>query len=432
MKLKNKFILFSILLHLVLVFLLMNLPAGKTYVIIATELLILLFVILSIWIYKGISQPSKLISAGIEAMKDQDFNTRLTKTGHPEMDKLIAVYNQMMEQLREERIRQSEKHYTLDKLIQASPSGIILLEENNRINSVNAAAIRMLGVDTGDLKGLLLDDIPGQLATAIGKLENGKAEVINLDGSSVYKCQKAHFVDLGYSHYFIMIESLNDEIYKKEKNAYDKVIRIMSHETNNSIGAINSILSTVIGFKDQLHIENREDYENALNVAMNRNKALSSVISNFADVVKIPEPIFELYDINKLIRSVQSLMEAEGRQKQVNWELNLSDGEIAIDMDVQQIEQVLINVVKNALEAIEMKGTIVLKSSLLPLSISVADNGHGISKEAGQHLFTPFFSSKKNGQGIGLTLTREILLNHHFRFSLETDGGWTTFKVFLS
>lgn len=125
-------------------------------------------------------------------------------------------------------------------------------------------------------------------------------------------------------------------------------------------------------------------------------------------------------------------MEAEGRQKQVGWELDLCDEEIPVDMDVQQMEQVLINIVKNALEAVEINGTIVLKSSLSPFSISVADNGSGISKEASQHLFTPFFSSKKNGQGIGLTLTREILLNHHFRFSLETEGGWTTFKVFLS
>ena len=299
MKLRNKFILFIVLMHLFLILLLINLPAEKRYIFVAGEILLALSLACSVWLYRGIRQPSQLISSGIEAIKDQDFNSRLVLTGHPEMDELIEVYNQMIDQLREERIKQSEKNHVLDKLIQASPAGIIMLGENNQINTLNHAASQMMQVDISGSKGIALTEISSQLAQEIAKLGNGESSMITINGSSIYKCQKAHFVDLGYSHHFILIEQLNDEIYKKEKSAYEKVIRIMSHETNNSIGAINSILSTVIQFRDQLHPSNRIDYENALNVAINRNKALTEVISNFAEVVKLPEPQMQKYDMNQ-------------------------------------------------------------------------------------------------------------------------------------
>lgn len=429
MKLRNKFVLFAVLMHLMLIVLLFSLHADQRHLFVTGEILIVVSLACSVWLYRGISQPSKLISSGIEAIKDQDFNTRLVPTGHIEMDQLIGVYNQMIDQLREERIKQSEKNHVLDKLIQASPAGIIMLGENNTISNLNKAAAQMIQVALSTAKGLSLTDISGQLAKEVGKLSPGQSSIITINGSSIYKCQKAHFVDLGYSHHFILMEELNDEIYKKEKSAYEKVIRIMSHETNNSIGAINSILSTVIQFKDQLHPANRVDYEDALNVAINRNKALTEVISNFAEVVKLPEPQLQVYDMNKLLNSVHLLMEATGKEKQVQWDLQLCQGELLVRMDSIQMEQALINIFKNALEAVDTNGVIRIESSAHPPMICISDNGYGIPGNISQQLFTPFFSTKKNGQGIGLTLSREILLSHHLSFSLLTEGDWTHFRI---
>ncbi len=429
MKLRNKFILSAVLMHLILLLLLISLPAEKRHIFVAGEVLLALSLACSIWLYRGISQPANLISSGIEAIKDQDFNSRLVLTGHTEMDELIGVYNQMIDQLREERIKQSEKNHVLDKLIQASPAGIIMLGEHNRIDNLNRAAAQMMQVDIVGSKGITLSEINGPLAQEMTKLGDGESSIITINGSAIYKCQKAHFVDLGYSHHFILIEELNDEIYKKEKGAYEKVIRIMSHETNNSIGAINSILSTVIQFKDQLHPSNRVDYENALNVAINRNKALTEVISNFAEVVKLPEPQIQETELNQLLNSVQLLMEAAGREKQVKWELQLCPGELWLMMDSIQMEQALINIFKNALEAVEMQGTIRIGSSREPARLCISDNGSGIPGEISQQLFTPFFSTKKNGQGIGLTLSKEILLSHQLSFSLKTEGDWTHFRI---
>lgn len=428
MKLKNKFLLYSSLIHLTLIFLLYLLLDINKFAFVIGEILVLISVGISVWLYRSISEPFKLISSGIESIKDKDFNTRLIKVGHPEMDELIDVYNQMIDQLREERIKQSEKNFFLSKLIEASPSGIIMLDAENKIASMNLAASRLPGLSS-QAAGQNLLSINSSLAQELSKLEDGTSEILTINGSQIYKCQKAHFVDRGYSHYFIMIQELSDELYKKEKSAYEKVIRMMSHETNNSIGAINSILSTVITYKEQLLQKYQDDYVNALTVAINRNKALSSIMSNFANVVKIPEPIKERSDVNKLLRSVQVLMEAQARDKAIEWEWQLEESEIFAEIDVQQIELVLINVIKNSIEAIENSGTIILRTSASPASLSILDSGAGISTEVNKQLFSAFFSTKKNGQGIGLTLTREILYNHGIQFSLESGKGWTEFRL---
>ncbi|SKB49445.1 sensor histidine kinase [Daejeonella lutea] len=428
MKLRSKFLLYSSLTHLTLIFLLFLLLEVNKYLFILGEILVLCSIGVSIWLYRSISEPFKLISSGIESIKDKDFTTRLIHVGHPEMDELIDVYNQMIDQLREERIKQSEKNYFLSKLIEASPSAIIMLDSENKIASMNPAAATLPGFEANFI-GQKLDKLSGTLASELNNLQDGKSEILTINGTQIYKCQKAYFVDRGFSHYFIMIEELSDEIYKKEKSAFEKVIRMMSHETNNSIGAINSILSTILTYKSQLEEKYRDDYDNALTVAINRNKALSTVMSNFADVVKIPEPIRESIDVHSLLKTVQVLMDAQAKDKVINWEWQLESKSLIVEIDVQQIELVLINVIKNAIEAIQSTGTIILRTSSSPRSLSILDNGHGISREVSKQLFSAFFSTKKNGQGVGLTLTREVLYNHGMEFSLESRGGWTEFKI---
>lgn len=429
MKLKNKFIIYAVIIHLVFIGLVSQLLKVNQVFFAVGEVLILLSFVCTIWLYRGFGHPFDLIASGIESIKDKDFNMRLVKVGHSEMDELIAVYNQMIDQLREERIRQSEKNHLLDKLIQASPSGIILLDGGNKIGALNAAARRMLdiGPEHQDLK-----DIPHTLAQELCLLQDGDSTSITVNGMQVYKCRKAHFVDLGYPHYFIIIEELTDEIYKREKSAYEKVIRMMSHEVNNSIGAINSILNTFLNYKDQLQPAYREDYRNGLSVAVDRNTALSNIMSNFAKVVKLPEPVKEETDLHEVLRSVQILMEAEGKQKQIEWTWQLDNRHYPVLMDVEQMQQVLINILKNSIEALGDNGKIIISTAAHPLSISIKDNGSGISEETSKKIFTPFFSTKPNGQGIGLTLVREVLQNHGFKFSLEAREAWTEFKILFA
>jgi nitrogen fixation/metabolism regulation signal transduction histidine kinase len=431
MKLKTKVLLSAIVIHGIFIYLLTDLYSVNRNAFLVGEALLFVSMIFSYWLYKSINQTFDTISSGIETLKDKDFSAKLNSIGHPEMDELIYVYNLMIDQLRHERLLQVEKSSFLERLIEASPSGIIIFDFNGCIATANSAALEMLSLSKNDL-GKSLNEISGRLAEELVALEINDPKVVNLNGLKSYKCYKATFSDLGYSRTFITIEELTREIYVKEKNAYEKVIKMMSHEVNNSIGAINSILNSCLNYKSQLNNEDQEDYETALNVSISRNNSLSNLMSNFARVIRVPEPTKHPVELTSLLRSVVLLMEPEARKKEVLWLWETDSLAFETFADYQQLEQVFINILKNAIEAVNLSGTIRIQLLSSSKTISIANTGPGISNEISHMLFTPFFSTTKNGQGIGLMLTREILYNHDFKFSLQSTGEWTEFKISLA
>ena len=238
-------------------------------------------------------------------------------------------------------------------------------------------------------------------------------------------------MDRGFRHHFIMIQEITDEILHSEKEAYEKVIRMMSHEINNSIGSVNSILNSCLTYKNYLPEADSGDYITALQVAIDRNVSLNRFMAGLADVVRIPKPMKETCDFHRLLDSVHLLLSAEIKIRGLKWEWRLNDLPFEIHIDVQQFEQVLLNIFRNSIEAIGEEGKITVITEAEPVKqLIIQDNGCGISPDIQQQLFNPFFSTKKNGKGVGLTLIREILMAHGFRFSLETtEEGNTKFKI---
>jgi signal transduction histidine kinase len=245
----------------------------------------------------------------------------------------------------------------------------------------------------------------------------------------VYRCYKAGFINRGFVNHFIVLEELTSEIRAIERKSYEKVIRMMSHEINNSTGAVNSLLDLVLDYKGQLQEEDREEYTQAIQVAIDRNKHLNQFMTNFASVVRVPPPVKEPYDVHRLLQTIHTLLYAGLNKHQIAWQWQLTTQPLIVHIDVQQMEQVVLNVVKNAIEAIGEKGTITVSTHRSPRQLIISDTGKGISEEEQKMLFSPFFSTKKTGQGIGLTLTGEILSNHGFAFSLETRKPFTFFTI---
>jgi len=431
MKLKTKVLLSAVVVHAIFIYLLTELYTVNRTAFLIAEILLFISLGFSYWLYNSISRTFDMISSGIETLKDKDFSAKLNTIGHPETDELIYVYNMMIDQLRHERLLKVEKNSFLEKLIEASPSGIIIFDFNGAIATANPAAQEMLGLSQDGFLGKAMDEIPGKLAEELSTLEINDPKVINLNGLKAYKCHKATFSDLGYARGFITIEELTREIYIKEKNAYEKVIKMMSHEVNNSIGAINSILNSCLNYKGQLKEEDGEDYERALNISIGRNNSLSNLMSNFARVIRVPAPVKHQVELVSLLRSVVRLMEPEAGKKELNWVWETDALTFETFADYQQLEQVFINVLKNAIEAVDASGTVRIQIFAATKTVSISNTGPGISNEVSRQLFSPFFSTTKNGQGIGLMLTREILYNHNFKFSLQSNGGWTEFKIVM-
>jgi nitrogen fixation/metabolism regulation signal transduction histidine kinase len=429
MKIQHKFILFIAIVHMLPVLLTVYLFRDNTYLFIACECIILLTLILSVRFYKAYFRPLDLITSGIESIKNKDFSIKFVKVGHYEMDMLTDVYNQMIDQLREERVQQTEKHFLLTHLITASPAGILILDVENRISLANPAAATILQTDLSQLAGSKMAELGSYLSLQLEAIKAGESKIIQVHGMQIYRAYKAKFVDRGFVNHFIVIEELTGEIREIERKSYEKVIRMMSHEINNSTGAVNSLLDLVLSYQQQLSTVDQEDYKQAIQVAIERNRHLNQFMTNFAKVVRVPPPVKERYNVHTLLQTIYTLLFANLKKHSIAWEWQLASEPLMIEMDVQQMEQVLLNVVKNAIEAIGEKGTITARTCRKPMQLVISDTGNGITQESKKLLFSPFFSTKKTGQGIGLTLTREILSNHGFDFSLETRHQQTYFTI---
>ena len=149
---------------------------------------------------------------------------------------------------------------------------------------------------------------------------------------------------------------------------------------------------------------------------------------NFADIIRLPLPSKHPIALPTFLQDMTQLMEASANQQGVQIQLQLLPAHHRIvSIDRQQLELVFVNIIKNAIEAIEERGVIQIYTT--STSVLIRDNGVGIPADKAAQLFTPFYSDKVQGQGIGLTLSKEILMNHGFEFSLQTEGGWTSFEI---
>ncbi|GAA4414897.1 ATP-binding protein [Nibrella viscosa] len=423
--LRIQYALFITFIHLALIYLIFRWLGENKVLFIVSEVFVLISILVAIRIYRAFGQPSEFISSGIEAIKDKDFTIKFVPTGNSEVDELIDVYNLMIDQLRTERTKQMEQQFFLEKLIEASPIAILIQDFDDRIALVNSKAVDLLQRRPAQLQGRTLAEVNHPLLEQLTDLDTDAPQTVKISGIETYRVFKSHFIDRGFRRSFLMLEELTSEILETEKKAYSKVIRMMAHEVNNSIGAINSILDvTQTYLRDSDYVELKD----ALHIAMERNHRLNHFMRRFADVVRLPLPQRSLADLNELTRNVTRLMQPQAEARGLTVRYSMAAYPIEKAIDVEQMEQVLVNVLKNAIEACIPGNTVEVITN--DRQLIIRDNGQPISPELEMKLFDPFFSSKPDGQGIGLTLTREILLNHGFTFSLKTNAdGWTEFGI---
>lgn len=432
MKLKSLFYILALLLGIVWVLMLgigIKEDGVSFYVI---EGIITFGLFYLIYFYQKVIKPLDAIANGMDLLRAQDFSSRLSKVGQRESDRIVDVFNRMMNQLKEERLRLREQNHFLDLLIHRSPMGVVILTLDGDISMTNEAAVRFLDAgDSSELVGKELSELESPLGREIVRMPEESSETIRLSDSHIYRCSRLSFVDRGFAHPFILIESLTAEVMKAEKRAYEKVIRMIAHEVNNTVAGITSTLDTV---DDALQtVSEMEDLREVMKVCVERSYSMSRFITNFADVVKIPEPQKSHVSLNERVIACKIFMENLCFERNIKLHLELCDENPMVDLDTVLFEQVMVNIIKNAIESIGEGGDIFIRSYSSPVVLEIGDTGKGISKEVETKLFTPFFSTKPNGQGIGLIFIREVLMKHGYTFSLRTySDGITRFKICLA
>lgn len=387
---------------------------------------VLVLALLLLWLfYSRMVKPIGTIANGINLLREQDFSTRLAPVGQPDADRIVGMFNEMMGRLKTERLRIREQNHFLDLLINESPMGVIVLDRHDRIGMLNKAAAEMLGTERDAATGRCVGEMEGQLAQALGALRTNETRTLRLNNAMVYRCARLSYMDQGFSHPFMLVERLTDEVMRAERTAYEKVIRMMAHEVNNSMAGVNSILDTAAGCIGD------PDIAEALDACRHRCMMMSEFITSFASVVKIPEAKLQRTELNTFLADTRRVLESMCAGRGIALHVEPQAVEATVMADTVLMEQVLINLVKNAVESIgERGGEISVRGMVSPAGFVVEDNGPGIDAGMQEKIFTPFFSSKASGRGLGLLFVSDILNKHHCGYSLRTDAdGRTRFTV---
>jgi signal transduction histidine kinase len=401
------------------------LTASRWWVL-GAEVILVASVVIGARLLRQTLAPLDTLMRGAFLLHEGDLTTRLRKVGQPEIDALVAVYNGMADRLRQERSVGQERYHLINQLLEASPSGVVFLDLQGRVDYANPAARRWLGPTPA---GMLPDD---PLGSTLASLSPEQPQLVSLPGGGRLRCRRGAFVDRGAPRVFFLIEELTEELRQAERSAYEKLIRMMAHEVNNSVAATRSLLQSCQAYEPMLPAEHREDYHTALKVVLDRNTQLGALMRGFAEVVRLPTPQKMPGDVVALLEDVARVMRPSCAERNVTWAWDVRERPSPIPFDRLQMEQVLLNIVKNALEAIGRDGTITAHVDRHDgrTRVVIEDTGPGLSPEARRQLFIPFFTTKENGQGIGLTLVQQVLAAHHFEFSLEgPPGGPTRFSI---
>jgi two-component system nitrogen regulation sensor histidine kinase NtrY len=406
----------------------------QPYALIGVEIALVLSLAVGIGLIRRAIGHRALAADARRLVHDQAFTSRFLPVGEPDVDDLIALYNRMVDTLRDERVRLAEQHQFLAQVLAASPSGIVVLGFDGEITSLNPAAARLLEVAPA-ATGRPLAALDTPLAAAMAGLVATESRVIGLDGAARVRIQRGGFVDRGFPRAFFVLEELTGELRQAERTAYEKLIRVMSHEVNNTVASSTSLLQSSLTYARELGDESRRDFETAIGVVIARTAQLNHFMKGFADVYRLPAPARQACELVAILERVVALLSARPEAADIAWRWELDAPAIRINADPAQLEQAILNVVKNAVEAIGgpgTAGTITIRatSRSAPPRLEIEDSGAGLTPEAQANLFTPFFSTKPTGQGIGLTLVGEILAGHGFDYALErTDRNTTLFRI---
>jgi two-component system nitrogen regulation sensor histidine kinase NtrY len=430
--LRAKFVLYLVLVHGLLAWAAVWLIHTNAWWLFAAEAVFIASFSTGLLLIHRFFASLDFIRESAQLLEDSDLMSRYREVGQPGIDRLVRVYNRMVDSLRDERVRLQEQQQFLARVLRESPGGILVLDFDGRVEMANPAALRLLQSDAAGVNGRNLVELDRPLTSDLAALAGGQSRVLALWGGRRVRAAHGTFLDRGFRRSFYLLEELTEELRQSEKAAYEKLIRMLSHEVNNTVGASNSLLNSCLSYASQLRTDDRTDFEHAIGVVIGRTAELNTFMRSFADVVRLPPPRRQMVAPEALVDDLTRLVGAECAKRNITLRREVEADGVTVSMDRGQIEQALLNVAKNGIEAIGSGGTLTIRLTRRDgrRVLEVEDTGPGIPADVRDQLFTPFFSTKEGGQGIGLTLVQEILANHQFGYALDApSGGPTRFTI---
>lgn len=417
-----------------------NLLYNESYVF--TKVLVFLLGIFQVGLLINyLDKSNKEVIGFLESIKYDDFShTYPHRKGNSTLDLLFKEFNNVIKKFREIRAEKEAQHQYLKTIVQHVGIGIITFDTEGEIQIMNTAAKRLLNIN--QIKNIRqLAHVSRQLVESFQDLKTGGRDLIKLtkDGEDFQLAIYAIELSMqGKEFKLISLQNIQSELEEKEMEAWQNLIRVLTHEIMNSVTPISSLANTVeTELSNQLNNEldvnqitndEVEDLHLAVKTIHRRSESLIKFVSDFRNMTRITLPNIEEIKVKDLFDHVILLLKHDMKQGGIDLEVNIDD-DLKFSVDQEQVEQVVINLVKNAIQAIgeDDKDTKRIKidahregNSVL---ISICDTGPGIDVEAVKKIFIPFFTTKKNGSGIGLSLSKQIIRNHKGTINVESELG---------
>lgn len=412
------------------------------------SLLLILVVFQIIFLLRYSESSFKKVRLFLDNIK-QDKYTQLypVKFDGTETDDLHIEFNAILAKLKEDQAEKEANYQYFRSVFKHLSIGLITFGENGEIQILNVAAKRILNVN--ELKNISeIEGINKELHLAIQNLRTGGSELIKIahpDGIMQLSVYVIELLMRGERFKLVSLQNIQSELEEKEMEAWQNLVKILTHEIMNSIAPISSLAGTLKGELED-RIENNqslstsdmEDCMMGISTIEKRSQGLISFVSDFRSLAHIPTPKFGSIGISRLFDQLEILLQHQLEAQGITLRKELNPDELILFGDQHQIEQVLINLLQNAIQALEdTEEKIITLSAFIDeagkIIIEVSDTGKGIEEEALSKIFIPFFTTKKKGSGIGLSLSKQIMRRHKGNIQVRSVlGEGTTFKLIFN
>lgn len=372
----------------------------------------------------------------------QSFSNNLKGSGFEE---LHAAFTEVIRKFQSAKLEKEEHFRFLQTVVDHVGIGLIAFDTEGEVELINNAAKKLLSISR--LENIAdLESVSPRLAAKFRELSPGANELVKLqqgDDLLQLSIYATGFVLRKQQLLLVAMQNIQNELEEEEMKSWQNLIRVLTHEIMNSITPIASLASTAYGLLQdnqecevpQTVNEVMTDVREAVDTIEKRSKGLLMFIENYRKLTRIPKPDFKIVPVRDLFDRVEQLMQDQIELKSIGFSKKIDPESLTITADADLIEQVLINLCKNAVEAVDgvNRPKIKLKAGTdgrgNPV-IKVADNGKGISEEVAEKIFIPFFTTKPQGSGIGLSLSRQIMRQHKGALRVSSrPNGRTVFKL---
>lgn len=385
----------------------------------------------------------------LESVRYADFSQGFTSEGRgPLFIRLRDAFEEVTSEFRRIRAEKEEQVRYLENVVQHLGIALISYREDGSVELMNTAARRLLR--TGPIRNVeALERVSEPLVKALRELDSGEQSMVRVaeeDRTLQLSVYVSRFRLRNEAHALASIQDLRNELEEKEMEAWQQLTRVLTHEIMNSVAPISSLASTAHrllseappssnGAPPQDLSEITEDAREAVQTIERRSKGLISFVDSYRSFTKIPHPKFQVLCVRELFDDVRRLLRVQIEEHALDLRINVTPEDLQITADPELVEQVLINLVLNAMHAVEdePEPRIELRARIDRRSrpvLQVIDNGPGIPPDVQEKIFVPFFTTKEDGSGIGLSLSRQIMRLHGGALTVRSDPDSDAETVF--